>query len=72
MTGVQTCALPIYERNGAIQAAYAKGLFNLGCEQELPEIKGTVEELGRLAAENAENAEIQAIYTEVMDIFSSE
>ena len=46
-----------------------KGMFNLGCEQELPEIKGTVEELGRLAAENAE---IRAIYTQIKDIFSSE
>ncbi len=56
------------EGNGAIQRAYAIGLLYLSIEQEQPELKETVEELSRLTVENGENAEIQEIYTEVMDM----
>ena len=45
-----------------IACSYAKGLFNLLCEQELPELKETVEELLRLAEANEGNVELQIEY----------
>ena len=41
---------------------YAKGLYSLSSEQELPELKETVKELSRLAEVNEGNGELQIEY----------
>ena len=56
--------------NRMITCSYANILFNLSCKQELPEVKSTVEELGRLSIENGENGNIQTIYACVLSNLS--
>ncbi|MEY8326085.1 hypothetical protein AALB47_19565 [Lachnospiraceae bacterium 54-11] len=51
-----------YSFDKIIAYSYAKGLFNLLCNQELPELKETVEELARVSEANKGNGDIQIEY----------